>query len=92
MIETKKVAILNGETINIFHSDEELSTFEITADIQIEEHEMKYSIEHGWREVEWSPPITQEEKIIELEKSKNNLENTIDFILTEIIPNLSGGI
>jgi len=58
----------------------------------VEEVEMTYTEEHGWRETGWTQPLTQEEKIAKLEEEKEKLAETLDMVLTEIIPNIVGGI
>lgn len=58
----------------------------------VEEVEMTYTEEHGWRETNWIQPLTQEEKIAKLEQEKEKLAETLDMVLTEIIPSILGGI
>ncbi len=72
----KKVAILNGRIEHIYHDEKDKTFIEGAT---IEEREIEYTEEHGWREIGYIPPQT------ELELLKQRLivtENTIlDMIL-----------
>lgn len=84
----KKVAILNGRIEHIYHEENEEVFIE---GAKIEEREMEYSDENGWREVGFIAPLNQIDRIRQLEKEKKELTQTLDMILTEIIPNIVGG-
>lgn len=64
----KKVLVSNNRIINIYH-DEELPDLDELGipDAVIEERDMTYSDEFGWREVNWTPPINQAGQIEQLE-------------------------
>lgn len=57
----------------------------------IEEREMFFTDEHGWREVGWTLPRTTDEKITQLEQEKEQLAQTLDMVLTDLIPTLLTG-
>ncbi|WPK10602.1 hypothetical protein R6U77_11990 [Lysinibacillus louembei] len=54
----------------------------------VEEREMHYTDEHGWREVSWTPLMTADEKIANLEQEKEQLAQTLDMVLIDLIPAL----
>lgn len=57
----------------------------------IEEREMFFTEKHGWREVGWTPPLTADEKLAQLEQEKEQLAQTLDMVLTDLIPTLLTG-
>lgn len=57
----------------------------------IEERDMFFTDEHGWREVGWTPPLTADEKLAQLEQEKEQLAQTLDMVLTDLIPTLLTG-
>lgn len=61
----KKVAILNGKIVNVYHSDEELTDI-IVEGATIEEHEMECDARDGWKKVKTLNELKQE-KIKELD-------------------------
>ena len=61
MIETKKVVVIDGEIINIGKMED------MPEGATLEEREMEYTDEHGWREVGWQPPLPDKERIRQLE-------------------------
>lgn len=78
----KKVAILNGIIEHIYHNDSDNFVIE---NATIEEREMEYSEEYGWREVGTSFPPTETELL------KAELANTNAMIL-DMMELLLGGI
>lgn len=85
MRELKKVTVLDGFIINVGALEP------LPEGATVEVREMLYTEEYGWREVGWIPPMTQDEKIAQLEKENEELAQTLDMILTDLIPNLIGG-
>ena len=57
MIELKKVVILDGEIVNIGEIEF------LPPSVTVEEREMVFTLEHGWREIGWIPEPTFEEKV-----------------------------
>lgn len=94
MIEKKIVTLEDGVIINIgrleFPTDDEGNEI-IPSNIAFEELEMKYSDEHGWRTLDWQPPVTDAERIAQLEEQNASLTETLDLILSDVIPTLLGG-
>ena len=63
----KKVAILNGKIVNVYHSDEELTDI-IVEGATIEECEMEHDARDGWKKVKTLNELKQE-KIKELDNN-----------------------
>lgn len=53
----KKVVVLDGEVINVGELEE------LPEGAIVEEREMQYTPEYGWREVGWRPPISEIDKL-----------------------------
>jgi len=64
----KKVAVLNGKIVHIYHSDNDTTSIPNTS---TEDRDLYYTDEHGWREVGYLPPLTDKERIAELEQAIN---------------------
>lgn len=67
MSEMKKVVVLNNEIINVGEMDE------MPEGAVIEEREMEYTTQCGWREVGYIEPPSQQNRIAELENIILNL-------------------
>lgn len=57
MIELKRVVVLNDEIINVGEMAD------MPEGATLEEREMEYTLEYGWREVSWKPPISEVDKL-----------------------------
>lgn len=78
----KKVAVLNGHIEHIYHDDNDDFIIE---NATIEEREMEYSEEYGWREAGISLPPS------EVELLKEELSNT-NAMLLDMMELLLGGM
>lgn len=85
MQEIKKVVVLKGEIINVGEM------LEMPEGTVLEERKMEYSAEHGWREIDWQPSLSANEQIEQLKLENEQLAETLDMLLTEFIPSISGG-
>lgn len=77
MIETKTLTLQDGVLINVgrlkFPQDEN-GTEIIPDGITFEEREMKYTVEDGWREINWVRPLTDKERVEQLESENIELK------------------
>lgn len=86
--ELKTVVILDNIIINVGEWDYQEGKNLLPTGARIEEKEMFFTDEHGWREVGWTPPLSQDEKLAQLEQEKEQLAQTLDRVLTDLIPSL----
>ena len=75
LVERKKVVVLDGQIINVGEMDE------MPDDAVVEEREMYYTHEYGWREVGWKPPLSE---IDQLKKTQAEQFETILTLLGEM--------
>lgn len=64
----KKVAVLNGRVEHIYHSEDDIIIFD---GAKIEERDFEYIDDFGWKEADYTLPITDKERIEQLEKMIN---------------------
>lgn len=82
MIETKKVIVIDDKVVAVLQDDNEPSDLPVGA--TIERREMQYTLENGWREIGWTPPLSEIEQL-KLEQAQANAE------LVQLIMMMSGG-
>lgn len=74
----KKVAILNSVIEHVYHEDTDKT---IIKGATIEDREMEYTEENGWREVNWNPPKSEVEQLKEQIQSQNEAIAELTLLL-----------
>ncbi|KYG91490.1 hypothetical protein A0U40_00645 [[Bacillus] sp. KCTC 13219] len=71
--EVKTVVVLDNEIINVGEWDYQEGQNSLPNGATVEEREMFFTDEYGWREVGWALPMTleQENKLLKLQNQAN---------------------
>lgn len=71
MRQRKQVVVLNGDIINVGAMER------MPEGAVLEERDMVYTDTFGWREAEWTPPVSKDEQIEKLKQEDLNNKEAI---------------